>query len=282
MTQLCECLFKKKKKKRKRVHHLLTLQSLSPERLKKHPTSLSHQQQSGKHACPPGVTDEEVVFTEIWPSSEWHLSPTSTTTSDRLSPEVGLQQEPVLAKYVGLRTNLFRKVGISKTRQYWNTQSLESYFCLFVCLNHFLQPHQTFSLPGTSNAFAMVHHRVERSGSISIVPQKRNSIFSGGSQTLIYLTVQRPRRQQTRVFSYLTFAWWFLIWHIISCYWSHKLFFGRNSLVHCHYESRGHTAFEGWCWTCRGKGRWTVSALQQIPFPQSGIWYCECIRSNEE
>lgn len=93
------------------AHHLLTLQSLSPERLKKQPTAQNHQQQqSEKHGCPPGVTDEEVVFTEIWPSLEWHLSPTSATTSDRVSPEVAVQQEPALAKYVGLRTNLFSKV----------------------------------------------------------------------------------------------------------------------------------------------------------------------------
>lgn len=74
--------------------------SLSPERLKKQPTAQNHQQQSEKHGCPPGVTDEEVVFTEIWPSFEWHLSPTSTTTSDGVSPEVAVQQEPALAKYI--------------------------------------------------------------------------------------------------------------------------------------------------------------------------------------
>lgn len=85
----------------------ILLQSLSPERLKTRPTA--QNQQSRKNASPSSVRDENVAYTEIWPSSEWHLSPSSTTASDRLSPELGVQQEPVLAKYVNFQTILFSK-----------------------------------------------------------------------------------------------------------------------------------------------------------------------------
>lgn len=49
----------------------------------------------------------------------------------------------------------------------------------------------------------MVLHRVEQSGSISIMPLKKNNILSGGWQTVTYLTVQHPRRTQIQVFTYV-------------------------------------------------------------------------------
>lgn len=79
------------------------MQCLSPERLKKK-TAAQNQQQDEKHAFPPSARDKEDVFTEIWPSSEWHLSSPGTTVSERLSPELGQDHEPVLAKYVILKT----------------------------------------------------------------------------------------------------------------------------------------------------------------------------------
>lgn len=57
----------------------------------------------------------------------------------------------------------------------------------------------TFALPGTSNAFAVVDHRVEKSACNLILPLERSSCHFGGCRPRLYLPLQRRLKQQTEV-----------------------------------------------------------------------------------
>lgn len=72
----------------------------------------------------------------------------------------------------------------------------------------------------------------------------------------------------------------FLMWHVMKGHSLPQIIFWFNPFVRPHYGNRRHTAAERWSWTCSFQCRRTVSAWQQIPFPQLGIQYCECTCSN--
>lgn len=98
-------------------HFVVLLQNLSLERSKQRSSRQLHtpgsKQLSEKSHRPSTATDEEPVFAESWPSTEWASSPASTSTSSNMevpkpsarvgkspvSTEQGVQQDSVLAKY---------------------------------------------------------------------------------------------------------------------------------------------------------------------------------------